>query len=304
MSKTAKELLDNILTREGMYSNISNYFTSTELHVQENIKILNSLLDELVASVNFNEMLESFSFFTYKEWAAGEEYNIASYPVYVLKSNKMDGYRYQAMSTGISTISPDTLDLPVGATGTTDDGITWKNLGDWCEYLLSEMIPDYKSISVNTLVDFSRRLPMVAISDEEWQKRRMYQVKSYNGYYQLRGDRLYLFPGYKDETEVSFFYFSKLPVKDSDGIRKQYITDNTDEVLLPDLLLTLGTSYKWQKDKGLSTYQELETGYNNLLGTYQSISKSGKRIKIGRRGSTTTKPVPDGFSNSDIVTGL
>lgn len=300
---TAKELLDNILTREGMYSNISNYFNSTELHVQENIKVLNSLLDELVDTVNFHEMLEEFTFTTYSEWAEGTQYYQNQIPVYVL-SNAMDGYRYQPLTSGISTVSPASLNLRPGQDGVTADGITWRCLGSWCEYPLDEMIPDYKSISVNTLVDFSRRLPMIAIDDEEWQKRRMYQVKSYNGYFQLRGKRLFLFPGFKDATQISFFYFSNLPVKDSDGVRKQHVTNNTDIVILPDLLLTLGTAYKWQKDKGLSTYQELETGYKNLLGTYQALAKSGKRIKIGKGSRTHSKPVPDGFSNSDIVTGL
>jgi len=300
---TAKELLDNILTREGMYSNISNYFNSTELHVQENIKILNSLLDELVDTVNFHEMLEEFTFTTYSEWAEGTQYYQNGLPVYVL-SNAMDGYRYQPESSGISTVSPASLNLKPGQEGQTSDGITWRCLGSWCEYPIDEMIPDYKSISVNTLVDFSRRLPLIAIDDEEWQKRRMYQVKSYNGYFQLRGKRLFLFPGFADATQISFFYYSNLPVKDSDGVRKQHVTNNEDMVILPDLLLTLGTAYKWQKDKGLSTYQELETGYKNLLGTYQALAKSGKRIKIGKGSKTHTKPVPDGFSNSDIVIGL
>ena len=46
---TAKTILDNIMTRIGMYSAISNYFTSTEIHAQEVIRLLNALLKAISA---------------------------------------------------------------------------------------------------------------------------------------------------------------------------------------------------------------------------------------------------------------
>lgn len=299
MSITAKKILDTALTAEGMFSNISNYFISSELHVQENIKILNSLLNELVSSVNFNELLEELSFRTYSQWTPGVQVNADMWPVYVLSNeNSMEGLRYKATSTGISTVSPATLNLKKGQSGITSDGIGWVCLGDWCEYNLSELFPDYKSLKPSTLVDYSRKLPMTAITDEIWQRNKMYQVRSYTGYYQLRGDRLFLFPGYADGTVISGFYYSKLPVKDTDGIRKDEVNSNTDVVLLPDLLMTTGVAYKWLKDKGLAgTYEELEKTYNDFLLTYQAISKSGKVINLGGGCSNYWKPLPDGDWN-------
>ena len=151
MSITAKKILDTALTAEGMFSNISNYFISSELHVQENIKILNSLLNELVSSVNFNELLEELSFRTYSQWTPGMQVNADMWPVYVLSNeNSMEGLRYKATSTGISTISPATLNLKKGQSGITSDGISWTCLGDWCEYNLSEFKFLSRIISVDT----------------------------------------------------------------------------------------------------------------------------------------------------------
>lgn len=302
MAITAKQILDTALSSEGMFSNIDNYFNSSELHVQENIRILNSLLTELVASVNFNELLEQFSFKTYSQWVAGMQVSTDMYPVYVLNDiNSMDGFRYRATSTGISTESPATLNLKKGETGTTSDGIGWVCLGDWTEYVLPNIIPDYKALAPSTLVDYDRRIPLTAITNEVWQRNKMYQVRAYAGYFQVRGDRLYLFPGYADGTTISGMYYSKLPVMDQDGLRKESVSSNNDQVLLPDLLMNTGVAYKWLKNKGIPTYEELEKTFKDYLGTYQAISKSGKRINLGFvSNNAMNKPLPDG---DWVVTG-
>ena len=275
---TAKTILDNIMTRIGMYSAINNYFTSTEIHAQEVIRLLNALLKELTASVNFKEMLEPFYIYTYKEWKNNE--TLAAGEVRYVLSNSMDGTKYTVITGGHSTTSPASNPSVKGDVFTTSDGLTWRNDGDWCEYDLLKYIPDYKSISINTLVDFDRRLPLTGITDEQWQYNRMYKIKSYNGYYQLRGTRLYLFPGYLQNTHISGFYYSSKPVIDASGVRQTQIVSQNDNILLPDLLLELGVAYKWLMQKNLAGWDDIKATYDDLLDTYVSLSKTSKRIRL------------------------
>lgn len=275
---TAKTILDNIMTRIGMYSAISNYFTSTEIHAQEVIRLLNALLKELTASVNFKEMLEPFDIYTYKEWKLNEV--LSQDDVRYVLSNTMDGTKYVVVQGGLSSTNPASVSSEKGDVFTTSDGLQWKNDGDWCEYDLLKYIPDYKSISINTLVDFDRRLPLTGITDEQWQYNRMYQIKSYNGYYQLRGTRLYLFPGYLQNTHISGFYYSSKPVVDTDGTRQDQIHSQNDSILLPDLLVELGVAYKWLMQKNLAGWEDVKKTYDDLLGTYVSLSKTSKRIRL------------------------
>ena len=275
---TAKTILDNIMTRIGMYSAINNYFTSTEIHAQEVIRLLNALLKELTASVNFKEMLEPFDIYTYKEWKNNE--TLAAGEVRYVLSNSMDGTKYTVITGGHSTTSPASNPSVKGDVFTTSDGLTWRNDGDWCEYDLLKYIPDYKSISINTLVDFDRRLPLTGITDEQWQYNRMYKIKSYNGYYQLRGTRLYLFPGYLQNTHISGFYYSSKPVIDASGVRQTQIVSQNDNILLPDLLLELGVAYKWLMQKNLAGWDDIKATYDDLLDTFVSLSKTSKRIRL------------------------
>lgn len=275
---TAKIILDNIMTRIGMYSAISNYFTSTEIHAQEVIRLLNALLKELTASVDFKEMLEPFDIYSYKEWKQGE--TLSRDEIRYVLTNEMDGNKYTVIQGGLSTTDPGSIPSVKGDIFTTADGLQWRNDGDWCEYDLLKYIPDYQSISINTLVDFDRRLPLTGITDEQWQYNRMYKIKSYNGYYQLRGPRLYLFPGYLQNTHISGFYYSSKPVIDTDGTRQDQIMSQNDTVLLPDLLLELGVAYKWLMQKNLAGWSDVKETYDELLGTYISLSKTSKRIRI------------------------
>ena len=101
---TTKTILDNIMTRIGMYSAISNYFTSTEIHAQEVIRLLNALLKELTASVNFKEMLEPFDIYSYKEWKSNEV--LSQGDIRYVLGNTMDGNKYEVVQGGVSTTNP------------------------------------------------------------------------------------------------------------------------------------------------------------------------------------------------------
>ena len=43
---TVQEIIISAMTREGVYKNVPNIFATSELLVQENIRVLNELLDD------------------------------------------------------------------------------------------------------------------------------------------------------------------------------------------------------------------------------------------------------------------
>ena len=66
-----KEILENILSRAGLYKNIPDPFASTDLVVQENIRILNQLVRELTIDNSLSELIDEAEFRTYSKWKAG-----------------------------------------------------------------------------------------------------------------------------------------------------------------------------------------------------------------------------------------
>lgn len=59
---TVKDIIDTILSREGLYRNIANPFSSTDLIMQENIRILNGLVEDLVQKNSLSELLKECTF--------------------------------------------------------------------------------------------------------------------------------------------------------------------------------------------------------------------------------------------------
>ena len=68
-----KEIIDNVLSREGLYRVIADPFATTDLIVQENIRILNQLVKALVLKNSLSDLLRECKFRTYQEFSAGTE---------------------------------------------------------------------------------------------------------------------------------------------------------------------------------------------------------------------------------------
>ena len=62
---TVKEMIDVVLSREGLYRNIQNPFATTDLIVQENIRIMNELIDDVILKNSLSDLLQLCEFTTY-----------------------------------------------------------------------------------------------------------------------------------------------------------------------------------------------------------------------------------------------
>lgn len=267
-------MLDVVLSREGVYKNVSNPFASTDLIVQENIRIMNELINDIILKNSLSDLLRECTFTTYKAFESGETLNVDD----IRYSGK---YRYQVLVGGGCVDNPETLGLKPGETGSTADGLMWKCLGDCNQYPFSYLADDCAGIDTGTMVNLDRRVPMQAINMHQWMVMKASAVNvGTTGIFNIRDKSIYIFPGLADETPISFLYYTNLPIVASDGTRKDKFTNSTDTTVIPEEILMLGTAYRWLKDKDIGNWGEIETEFNSTLRDYEARGQAPQQIDL------------------------
>ncbi len=280
-------MIDTILSREGLFRNISNPFATSDLIVQENIRIMNELIDDIILKNSLSDLLRECEFETYHQWESGT-YATDD----VIYSGK---YRYKALSIGESTVDPKTLNLTPGNTDAGLDGFSWECLGDWNQYPFAYLASDCAGIDTGTLVNLDQRVPMEAINMHQWQvlKASSIQVGT-TGIFCVRDKSIYIFPGLADGTRINFLYYTQLPVVASDGTRKEKFTNSTDTTIIPEQILILGTIYRYLKDKDIGNWAEVEQEYYNTLKDYEARGQAPQQIDLAGGALKNTSNFNDG----------
>lgn len=285
---TVKEILDSVLTREGLYKNIPNPFASTDLIVQENIRVLNELLEDIVHKNSLSELLKEVDFTTYDKWQAGNGYNTGK----VVYSGK---YRYECLLDGVAADDPAGLSLLPGDTGTGSDGITWKCLGDWNQYPFVDLAPDCAGVDTGTMVNMNQRVPMQAVNMHQWMVLKASSVAvGTTGIFTIRDKSIYIFPGLADGTKISFLYYTMLPVIASDGTAKAKFDNSTDSCLIPDQILLLGTVYRYLKDKDIGNWAEIEKEFEETLKQHEAQGQAPQQIDLAGGAMRNVSNYSDG----------
>ena len=289
---TVKEMLDVVLSREGLYKNVPNPFATTDLIVQENIRIMNELINDIILKNSLSDLLRECSFKTYAQWQSGVMYALNT----VIFSGK---YRYKVLVAGISTVDPATLGLKPGETGAASDGVTWQCVGDWNQYPFKELADDCTGIDTGTMMNMNQRLPMQAVNMHQWMvlKASSIQVGT-TGIFTIRDKSIYIFPGLAPETEIQFLYYTELPVIASDGTRKAKFTNSTDTTVIPEEILMLGTAYRYLKDKDVGNWGEVEQEYLSTLRDYEARGQAPQHIDLAGGALRNASNYSDG--NWDI----
>ena len=268
-----KELLDNILSREGVYRNEQNPFVSTDLIVQENIRVLNELIEDIVHKNSLSELLRECAFNTYSQWKPDD------YPAgTIVYSGK---YRYQNSNNGTSTVNPGELGLVPGDSYTASDGMMWTCLGDWNQYPFEYLASDCAGIDTGTMVNMNQRVPMQAVNMHQWMTLKASSVAvGTTGIFNIRDKSVYIFPGLADNTPIQFLYFTNKPVVAADGTRKAKFNNNTDTSLIPDQVLMMGTAYRWLKDKDVGNWAEIEKEFYEALKQHEAQGQAPQQISL------------------------
>jgi len=285
---TVKEILDNVLSREGLYRNIPNPFATTDLIVQENIRVLNELLEDIIHKNSLSELLRECAFNTYSHWESGKIYTVGN----VIYSG---AYRYKCLVAGTAADDPVLLGLKIGESGTGADGITWECAGDWNQYPFDTLAPDCAGVDTGTMVNMNQRVPMQAVNMHQWMVMKASSVAvGTTGIFNIRERSIYIFPGLADNTPIQFLYYTMLPVVSADGTRKAKFNSATDTCLIPDQILMMGTTYRYLKDKDIGVWAEIEREFNETLAQHEAQGQAPQQINMAGGALRTLSNYSDG----------
>ena len=275
---TFKEILDTTISREGLYRNVANPFVSTDLVIQENVRICNELVKEITTQNALTELLKEAVFYTYSTWKSNTQYEVGDFAVY-------GSYVYKCINSHVSDagLTPDKAVL------------NWVQHASKTEYKLADIAPDIKNIDTETMINVGERLPMKAVNMREWMQLKLTSLSVAEGIWQQRGDSILIFPGMPENTEIQFLYFTSKPVLSIEGEYKKAFTNVNDTCLIPDSLLILGTAYRYLKDKDIGRWDELEKEYFTQKSMYESRTRSPQTISLLGNGS--------GYVSSNITEG-
>ena len=285
---TVKEILDNILSREGLYRNVQNPFATTDLIVQENIRVLNELLEDIIHKNSLSELLCECAFKSYSQWHSGTFYNVGD----VIYSG---AYRYNCLVAGTAADDPISLGLKPGESGTGADGVTWECAGDWNQYPFDTLAPDCAGIDTGTIVNMNQRVPMQAVNMHQWMVLKASSVAvGTTGIFNIRNRSIYIFPGLADGTPIQFLYYTMKPVVASDGTRKAKFDSATDTCLIPDQILMMGTTYRYLKDKDIGVWAEIEKEFYEALAQHEAQGQAPQQIDMSGGALKNTSNYSDG----------
>lgn len=99
----------------------------------------------------------------------------------------------------------------------------------------------------------------------------------YPGVYCIYGNQMHVFPAPATGSSAVYPYLSKNIARGNGGALKPQFTDDTDDFLLPDRLLTLGIIWRWRENKKLDCTAD-EDAFNEALSLYTARDK-GSRIQ-------------------------
>jgi hypothetical protein len=285
---TVKEIIDNVLSREGLYRNVNNPFVSTDLIVQENIRVLNELIEDIIHKNSLSELLRLCKFTTYLPFTAGQ----------TLAAGKIvysGDYRYTPLVSALVSVDPATLGLKPGETGTTSDGVQWQCIGDWNQYPLADLADDCAGIDTGTMVNMNQRVPMQAVNMHQWMVLKASSVAvGTTGIFNIRDKSIYIFPGLADGTPIEFLYYTMKPVIAADGTRKAKFDNPTDTSLIPDQILMMGTTYRYLKDKDVGNWTEVEKEFNETVKQHEAQGQAPQQISLAGGALRDTSNYSDG----------
>ena len=283
-----KEMIDTILSREGLYKNIQDPFSVNDLIVQENIRILNELINDIILKNSLSDLLKECQFVTYKQWKTGDTYTLNE----IVYSGK---YRYQCGFAGTSTVDPASLNLKPGDSATGSDSIVWKCLGDWNQYPFADLASDCAGVDTGTMVNMNQRVPMQAVNMHQWQVLKASSVAvGTTGIFCIRDKSIYIFPGLAEQTPINFLYYTNLPILASDGTYKAKFDNSTDTTIIPEEILMLGTIYRYLKDKDIGNWNEVEQEFYSTLKDYESRGQAPQQIDLAGGALKNTSNYSDG----------
>lgn len=154
----------------------------------------------------------------------------------------------------------------------------------------------FRNIKNDTIWDRSLRMPLNVLDDVEWSAQQGFATTGPNYSVRVRGGLLLSNPVPPAGSTWAFEYVSKYWILGANGTSyKQFFTLDTDTLLLPEELLTLGLRWRWKKEKGFDYAEDFNT-YEKQVS--QALGQNGLKKRLNMDGgSSNAKPhiaIPSG----------
>ena len=132
------------------------------------------------------------------------------------------------------------------------------------------------------------------MSDMEWRGLQAVNFTSVVNYaWRRRGNTVEVFPALPAGEIVDYEYLSRAWVVTIANDRITTISNDADTFLLPEVLLKLGTRWRWKKSKGLEYAEDFRT-YEMMLGIEADADKGRNQFAAGSGTDELPTPqVPD-----------
>jgi len=168
---------------------------------------------------------------------------------------------------------------------------TWATLASDDQGTVTSLATNgFSYIKNGTFWDRTSRLPVLGpLSDTEWSALKGLGTTGSRYAYRIRGGKLIVNPTPTASLTWAFEYASRNFILAADGITyKSAFTLDTDTLLLPEELMTLGLRWRWKREKGLDYAEDMrtyETQVHDALGR-----DGGKRTLSMATGGRTLGP--------------
>ena len=143
----------------------------------------------------------------------------------------------------------------------------------------------FRNIKNDTIWDRTLKLPVQVLNDVEWQTQKGFATTSPRYCARIRGGLLLANPTPTAGNTWAFEYISKNWILGVDGTTyKQFFTLDTDTLLLPEELLTLGLRWRWKKEKGFDYAEDFRTYESQVI---QALGSNGMKKSLSMDGGRT-----------------
>lgn len=120
------------------------------------------------------------------------------------------------------------------------------------------------------------------LSDRDWQAAKAVTTSGPRYQYRIRGNHLLMDPTPTAGQTLAFEYVSWNWIIDSGGTNySQYFTSDTDEILLPEEIVTVGLRWRWKKEKGMEYAEDFRT-YETMVK--DALSRDGGKPVLSMNG--------------------
>lgn len=145
----------------------------------------------------------------------------------------------------------------------------------------------FRNIKPDTLWDRTLKLPLGILNDVEWAAQKGFSTTSPRYQVRIRGGLLLANPIPTAGNIWAFEYISKNWILGADGTTyKKYFTLDTDNILLPEELVTLGLRWRWLKEIGFD-YAEAFRTYETQVT--QALGSNGLKKRLNMSGGQTAR---------------